>query len=173
MNELPELRPGQWNLLVLPRGYRNRLLIAAAHLAERGPLTVLDCGRQYDATVVARAARGRIEVMDRIHSQRAFICYEVARLLQKTPAGNAPVLVLDLLSTFYDENVQIRMRQFLLENSIQHLQRLSRGAGLAVSVDLPPTSPDSLHLFERLQSAASQVLTYEVPAPASRQLGLF
>lgn len=173
MNELLELRGGGWNLHVIPAHQRARLLMAAGFLAERGPLVVLDCGRQYDSSIVARAARGRAPVMDRIHVQRAFICYEVAKLLQRTPASAAPVLILDLLSTFYDENVQIRLRRFLLEDSIRQLQRLSRVSGLAVSVSPPPASPDSLVLFERLQSAASQVMLYEMPVPVSGQLRLF
>ena len=82
-------------------------------------------------------------------------------------------LVLDLLSTFYDENVQLRMRQFLLENAIQNLNRLSRTAGVAVIVYPPPASPDSLRLFERLKSAAPKIATYEIPAPAYQQESLF
>ena len=173
VNELLELRAGHWNLHIWPHRHYEQLLTACAYLAERGPLLVLDCNRRYNPAVVARAARGRAEITDRIQSQRAFICYEVVKLLQRTPASKTPVLVLDMLASFYDENVQLRMRWFLLENSILHLKRLSSGAGLAVFVQPPPAGSDSLRLFEHLQSAASQVLTYQVHAPEPEQLGLF
>lgn len=173
VNELLTLRTGHWNLHIWPHRHYEQLLAACATLAERGPLLVLDCNRRYNPAVVARAARGRAEITDRIQSQRAFICYEVVKLLQRTPASRTPVLVLDMLASFYDENVQYRMRRFLLENSIRHLQRLSSGAGLAVFVQPPAAGGDSMQLFEHLQSAASQVLTYEVHAPGPEQLGLF
>ena len=173
MNELLDLRSKQWTLLILPHLFRDRLLIAAARLAERGPVSVFDCGRQFDASIVARAARGRTEIIDRIHVQRAFICFEVAKLLMQKPANHGPVLILDMLSTFYDENLQIHTRKFLLEGCLLNLERLSAGAGLAVTVSLPPKSSDSFPLFERLQSAAPQVLTYAMPAPESQQLSLF
>ena len=173
MNELLDLHPGHWILLILPRSHWNRLLIAAAYLAQRGPLTVLDCGRRFDASIVARAARGQVEVIDRIQIQRAFICYEAVKLLERTPAGKNPTLILDFLSTFYDENVRMDTRKFLLESSLIHFQRLSHGAGLAVSTNSPPDSPEALYLFERLQSAASQTLTYELPVDTSSQWSLF
>jgi hypothetical protein len=173
MNELLDLRPNDWTLIILPPRQRRLLLLAAARLAERGPLRVLDCGRQFDASVVARAARGHSGTIDRIHIQRAFICYEVARLLQQTPADQTPVLVLDMLSTFYDENVRLHTRRFLLESTLLQLKRLSRGAGLAVSVHAPPPSSDAVPLFKRLKACAARVLTYEMSVSASQQMRLF
>jgi hypothetical protein len=81
------------------------------------------------------------------------------------------VLILDLLSSFYDENVRLQMRKFLLESTLLQLERLGRGAGLAVSVGTPPASPDLACLFERLHSAAPQVLTHAPPAAAPRDSG--
>jgi len=173
MNELLDLHPEQWNLLILPHSHWNRLLIAAAYLAQRGPLTVLDCGRRFDSSIVARAARGEAKVIDRIKIQRAFICYEAVKLLERTPTGRTPILILDFLSTFYDENVGMDTRKFLLENSLHHFQRLCHGAGLVVSTSLPPASPEALYLFERLRSAASQTLAYDPPVKISSQLSFF
>jgi len=173
MDNLLDIRPGHWNLHIIPSSHIGQLLVAAAHLAHRGPLTILDCGRQYDATIVACALEGREEIADRIKTRHAFICSEAVKLLQTTPVSRTPVLVLDLLSTFNDENVQFRMRQFLLENAIQNLNRLSRNAGVAVIVYPPPSLPDSLRLFERLKFAASKIITYEVPTPAYQQESMF
>ena len=173
MNELLDLRAGHWNLHIWPHRHYEQLLTACAYLAERGPLLVLDCNRRYNPAVVARAARGREEITDRIQSQRAFICYEVVKLLQRTPAGRTPVLVLDMLASFYDENVQYRMRRFLLESSIRQLERLGSGAGLAVFVQPPAAEGESRQLFEHLQAAAPQVLTYQTQTPGPEQLGLF
>jgi hypothetical protein len=172
MNELIDLHPRQWNLLILPKGARHRLLMAVAQVAYRTPVIVLDCGRQFDSSIVNRAAGGRPEIIERVKVQRAFICYEAVKLLERTPAGDMPILVLDFLSTFYDENVKAHTRKFLLESSLHHFQRLSRGAGLAVTIH-PPSSHDDFYLFQRLRAAASQVLVYETPEPESQQLNLF
>jgi hypothetical protein len=172
MNKLLDLHPKQWNLLIMPSQHRNRLLVAMAHLAAGNSLIVLDCGRQFDSSIVARAAHGRPEIIDRIKVQRAFICYEAVKLLERTPAGKTPILVLDFLSTFYDENVKMHTRKFLLESSLGHFQRLSQAAGLAVTIH-PPASHDDLYLFQRLSSSASRVSVYETPAPDARQLNLF
>jgi hypothetical protein len=169
MNELLDLHPGKWKLHIFPRQHLTQLLTACAHLGERGPLIVLDCGRQYNPAIVVEAANGRTEITDRIHSQRAFICYEVVKLLQKTPTGKTPILVLDLLSSFYDENVQFRMRQFLLERAVMHLERLSKDAGLAVFVQPPPNDADAANLFKRLEFVAPQVVTYETVAAQPKQ----
>lgn len=172
MNELLDLRPCQWNLLILPRQSRHRLLMAVAYVARQQPVIVLDCGRQFDSSIVNRAAGGRPEIIERVKVQRAFICYEAVKLLEMTPAGDTPILVLDFLSTFYDENVKAHTRKFLLESSLQHFQRLSRGAGLAVTIH-PPSSHDDFYLFQRLRAAASQISVYETPEPDSQQLNLF
>jgi hypothetical protein len=173
MNELLDLHPQHWQLAILPHGYRQRLLAAAAQIAQRSPLIVLDCGRQFDASIVARAARGRPEIIDRIQVQRAFICYEAVKLLESLPAEKTPVLILDFLSTFYDENVKIHTRRFLLEGSLKHFQRLSQGAGLAVTVHAPPAGDDSLALFQRLRACAPQVFVEAAPVLDSKQLRLF
>lgn len=159
MNTLPVLHSKEWNLIISPP--HTRMLIAIAHIAYHAELTILDCGRQFDSSVVARAARGRHDVIDRIKVQRAFTCYEAVKLIERLPGANAPVIVLDFLSTFQDENVKTQSRRYLLEVSIRHFQRVSRGAGLAVSVDSPSPSPDSIHLFERLRAAAPNVSSYE------------
>lgn len=175
MNKSLSLHPGTWTLHVLPANYPKHLLISAAHFVTHSPLTVLDCGRQYDASIVARAAHGRKEIVDQIDIQRAFICSEVARLIRQTPGGTSPILILDLLSTFCDENVARNKRTFLFASTIDHIKRLSRGAGLAVSVQLLPASHEAFPFFQRLCSLASRLVRYQIPGQNdnSKQLSLF
>jgi len=169
---LLDLRPKQSSLLILPHQKQTQLLVAIAHQAQSSPLIVIDCGRQYDPSVVARAAQGRVEIIDRIKTQRAFTCYEVVKLLERTPVGKGPIIILGFLSTFCDENVKFSARKFLLESSLCHFQRLSLSAGLVVSTCTPPASED-IYLFERLRSAASNILTVEPSSLPASQLRLF
>jgi len=123
------VRTGNWLLVVGPRAICPTLLALTARLAELGPVRVVDCGNRYNVYPVARAARGRPEVLERIRVSRAFTCYQVLTLLESTPAIQVPLVVLDLLSTFYDESVQIRERKRLLRACVMHLERLEKGAG--------------------------------------------
>lgn len=171
MNNLLGLSSKKWNLIISPA--RLRLLVAIAYLAHNTELMVLDCGRQFDSSIVARAAGGRQEIIDRIKVQRAFTCFEAVKLVEQLPIGKAPTIILDFLSTFHDENVKIQSRRYLLETSIRHFQRLSFGPGLAVSVSTPTDTPDSIYLFERLQAVAPQISNYEPLENKEQQLGFF
>lgn len=171
MNDLLRLPPKKWNLLISPS--RLRLLVAIAYVAHQTNLVILDCGRQFDASIVARAAKGRKEIIDRIKVQRAFTCYEAVKLIEQLPGQNGPIVILDFLSTFHDENIKIQSRKFLLERSIEHFQKLVHGTGLAVSVNVPPDTPDSIYLFDRLQAAAPYVSMYEPLKDKTSQLRFF
>lgn len=158
MAQFLDLQPKRWNLLISPP--QEELFVGIVCLAHNAELTVLDCGRKYDPSIVARAARGRKEIIDRIKVQRAFTCHEVSKLIRQTSTQNNPIVILDLLSTFQDENVKIGTRKYLLENSLHHIHRLNQSAGLAVCVNHPPASSDAVPLFERLQSATPHIANY-------------
>ena len=134
-----EPKAGSWILLVGPRSLNSTMLTAIARLGERCSLRVLDGGNRFNAYTVARAARGRRDILEHITVSRAFTCYQVLSLLESTPSTQAPFVVLDLLNTFYDESVQIGERKRLLRSCIAHLERLAvpsapRGAEAALKV---------------------------------------
>jgi len=167
---LLDLRSNSWTLLVMPHHMRVEMLRIAGALAERGPLTVLDGGNSFNVQVVSRAVRGREEVLDRIRVARAFTCHQMVSLLVSTPVQQSPILVLDLLSTFFDENVPLAERQYLLDSCIQRLNALSADRPLAVSVHPARVqTADGESLMTRLTEAAPHALTSEpemaAPAP--------
>lgn len=139
METLPELSIGKLLLLLGPKKYlRSTLPLLTAKLALRSPLRVLDCGNSFRGYPLAREIRRQNaavnQVLERIAIARAFTCYQVPALLAETPADGTPTLVLDLLSTFYDENINEKERGRLLALSIRHLKRISARAPLAVSL---------------------------------------
>lgn len=164
MNPSMDFLPGRWALLILPHGGHADLLVAAGRLALRGPLTILDGGNRCNVYTLARAVGGRTEVLERITLARAFTCYQMVTLLENTPAGHGPVLLLDLLSTFYDEAVSIFERRRLLNDCLFHLSRLSRSSGVVVSVSLSKAaSQENEALLASLAAAADGVWS---PPPA-------
>jgi hypothetical protein len=116
---------GNWILLVGRRSLNSTMLEVIARLAQAGSLRVFDGGNRFNAYLVARAVHGRAEVLNRITISRAFTCYQMLSLLESTPAVPIPFVILDLLSTFYDESVQAWERKRLLRACIKHLERLA------------------------------------------------
>jgi hypothetical protein len=165
-------------VVLAPHAARSHMLALAARLARRGALQVLDAGNRFNAYEAARFLRGQgaegfREALERTRVARAFTPFQMLALLQATPAGPAPSLVLDLLSTFYDESLPHTERRRTLELCAVELRRLSKFAPVVVSVrPPPPPEPDPQGLVDIIQQAADQVLFFEELAPPS-QLTLF
>jgi len=165
--------------VLAPHAARTHMLALAARLARRAPLQVLDAGNRFNAYQVARflrsdGAEGFQQALDRIRVARAFTPTQMLALLQATPASEDPTLVLDLLSTFYDESLPFNERQRALIECIHELKRLSSAAPVVVSVRPPPPSePDPLGFIDLLQEHADQVYFFEeITPPAQPQLFL-
>jgi hypothetical protein len=165
---------GKYILLVGPRSLNVTMLKSIACLGEHGALRVLDGGNRFNAYTVARAVRGKADVLDRITVSRAFTCYQVRSLLESTLATPIPFVVLDLLNTFYDESVQVGERKRLLRACTMHLERLVGAAGGVVTVH-PPRVPSqaAVELLEMLQSPMVDSYFIETPAPAPEPMRLF
>lgn len=174
MNTLPEITRGQLSVVLAHERAALHLPGLIARFALRAPLLVVDAGNCFEAYKIAREVRRATPdlqaVLQRIQLARAFTCYQVLALLQDIPVGTAPVLALDLLSTFYDESVHLGERQRLLRLCAQALQRLSRQAPVGVFTYLRPAQPDSPALLQILEETASQVwrLVSDEPVPPAR-----
>lgn len=176
MEHLPELHVGQLHLLVAPGEIRRAMAAAlTARLALKGALRVLDGGNSFAAHQIARHIRRSTahlhETLRRIQVARAFTCYQVLALLESAAPAPIPTLVLDLLSTFYDENVQLEERRSLLQTSLQSLRRLSQQTTVLVSA-APDAPGGETGLLRLLESAADQVWRFELPSSPA-QLRLF
>lgn len=176
MNALLTPLPGNLLLVVAPHAGGAIVQDLIARLASQGALRVLDGGNRFDALAVSRAlCRWSVAPVDlpaaleRIQLARAFTCYQMVALLDQAPARPIPTLVLDLLSTFYDENVSAAESLRLLRACLQQLRRLNRLAPVAVSAR--PTPPSGRpELLQALQEAADYIYILEphLPQPPPR-----
>ena len=168
-------QPSQWTLAVLPRREQKEQMLAfIARLALEGPVVVLDGGMLFNVYRVVMAAQGGARILNRIRFARAFTCYQMVALLARTPAEEACVVVLDLLSTFQDENVPTGERVRLLKSCLPHLDRLSRARGALVSAGTPASMlPEARPLFHLLSEEAAQVYDWRLPAIAEKAARLF
>jgi hypothetical protein len=171
---------GKIVLLVGPHAAQNAMLELAGGLVHLGRVRVLDGGNQFNAYLLARSLRRRsaeiFSLLDSITLARAFTCYQMETMLAESRDIAAPTIVLDLLGTFFDENVPLPERKRLLTHCTEHLYRLSRLAPLAVGARPADPSSERGELLAILREAADQVweigLTPSLPQQPS-QLALF
>jgi hypothetical protein len=140
-------------------------LALCAQIALQRPVWVVDGGNRFDALwvaeYIARGGRAPEPVLARIHISRAFTCHQMAERILSLPAEAAPLVVLHLLDTFYDENVPLAEARRLLGALWPVLRRRSRSAPVALTL-LPPRS-------ERVADRAS--FYSEILRRADRRVG--
>ena len=153
-----------------------RMHTLIVELALAGPVKVLIGGNRYDhyrVNYALAAATPLYEYILRhhIHLSRAETCYQMVELLTQTQADSVPCLVLDLLTTFYDEGIPEREINQLLFETILQLRRLSRGAAVTVSAHAEEKRPQLLKVIENAVDRVEgpQTLSFQ----PIRQLVLF
>jgi hypothetical protein len=169
MDHTLQLFPQQLHLVLAPhRAQRQMMTLLTARLALTDRVRLVDAGNCFDGYGLARQLRQQTphwqEALERVSVARAFTCYQVETLLSETVADFSPVLVLNLLDTFYDENVNLTERLRLLNVSLAELRRLHRAASVAVST-CQPTRDQPAELLEMLKDASGQVWNFEEPQP--------
>lgn len=149
-----------------------RLLDLAARLALRGPLLLLDCGNRANPLPLARELRrltlDPLRAMGNIQVARAFTCFQVKALLEQVAffPARQPLLILELLATFYDESVSYEEGRRLLEQSLYCVSHVRRSAPVLISARQPPAEfPERAAFVTMLCNAADQYWLEETPAP--------
>ncbi len=146
-----------------------KLLDLTARLALSGKVFLLDCGNRSNMYRVARSlrplTRDPVTALKNIRLSRAFTCYQVFALLGKVQlTAGVPVLIMDFLSTFLDESVQIDESVFLFKKTLERVRYLSRFAPVVVSAKpLLSISAERAGLLALLRDQAAQYWE-ELPA---------
>lgn len=167
---LAAVRRPQLTLLWGARLPTQGMLALFTMLAVQGSTPRLfDGGNRFDGYFVARLARRLTPrphpVLDGMRLSRAFTCFQLAELIETAPAQPAPLFVLDLLNTFYDESVPLKDGQRLLGRTIGHLQRLARAAPVIVGAREPRALIEQRWvLLEQLQASADASWMLRLPA---------
>lgn len=185
--------------LIAPREPLSRMAtMLIAHLALAGPVLVLDAGNRYDGYGVARqvAAAGALNspvdsiagsdpaalngsgaevALKHVRVARSFTCYQIAARLAQQVAAPIPIIVLDLPSTFEDENVPYPERMRLLGACLQDLRRLATAAPVLVTASLHSAglTAQAAALLQRIEEAADSLQRIEDLPPAVLQPSLF
>lgn len=113
------------------------------------------------------------ETLNNLILARPFTCFQLLDLLMEAGRQHKPVLILDFLHLFHDDDVELSIRQRILEGCCRYTKRLSRSSLAAVLV---PTMSTEIYrrFFPVLAALADEILeTEKVKEPGLIQGLLF
>jgi hypothetical protein len=174
--------PAKRFLAIGSHALSERMLQLISALALQQSVTVLDCGNCSNMYAVAKQIRpytnDPVAVMNKIRLSRAFTCYQVLAMLQSCAYQDLhhPIVVLDLLATFLDDDVEIKDSQRLLSHSLAILEKMSHFSPVLISTrQIPAIAEHRKPLLDQLK--ANVDICWEEPSllpnDSERQLPLF
>lgn len=89
------------------------------------------------------------EIMDRISVSRAETCYQMLDVLEALQPSPAPLVITDMLESFYEEDLTPQEVNMLLQNCLKHIVQLSETAPVLISAGGDASRPNLLELLER------------------------
>ena len=176
MDIISFLHPGVLTIVCAPYAARESVSVLSAELALRGPLTILDGGNRFQPYRVACLLRQKTtdisSAAKRMSIRRAFTCYQMLALLEDTPSLRQPFLVLDLLASFYDEQVAEREAGRLLAACLLQVERLVQFAPVLVTIR-PSVTNERAFMIEQVYARAQKVMEQVEPVQQFCQPNLF
>lgn len=141
------------------------ILELVVQLALLYPVRVIVGGNRFDSHQMARIVRRHTvhldQILGRIEQARPFTCFQTVKLLEET-RPMTPLVALDLLATFYDENISDAESVRLVNITTAHLQRLGKQAPVLVTLR-PSAATTRPSLVTLVQNIADQLYVYEPP----------
>jgi hypothetical protein len=97
------------------------------------------------------------ETLHKVILARPFTCFQLLDLLMEAGPQNKPVLILDFLHLFHDADIELSLRQRVLDQCCQYTKRLSLSSLVAVLV--PNLSTEAYRWsFPVLAAVADEIL---------------
>jgi len=171
----------QLYIVIGGRSATSCLLDLAARLAVRGPVLMLDCGNRANPIPLVRKLRrltgDPVRALLNVQVARAFTCYQVIALMEEAASRPVqyPVIIFDLLATFYDESVPYGEGYRLLEQALRCVGFMRQSATLVINARPPLAEfPERKPFLDRLCGLEGVLWTEETPPVTQpQQLALF
>ena len=151
MNTLPiPIQNNHLFLAITEDKERRGLTELIAQLAVKGTYYFIAGGQWVPDQDDLRIAIGRYttsvnEVLDNPRLTRPTTCFQLVDLLANIDSKNDPLLILDFFHLFYNPDVDISHRMYLLKQCIQHLERIKLSRPVVVFIK--QASRDEYDLF--------------------------
>ena len=108
------------------------------------------------------------EILDRISVSRAETCYQMQDVLGALQPDANPLVVTDMLASFYEEDLTTAEVSLLLKRCLKSLAALGETAPVLISACGDPTRPNLLDMLE--QSAGARFYFQPLDTPPESQL---
>lgn len=102
---------------------------------------------------------------------RARTCMQLLDLLMEADKQNRPVLILDFLHLFYDEDVELSVRDRILDQCCQYTKWLSLSNPVAMLVPKLSSKEDFRRFFPLLAAIADEIIPVEESSKAEPSQG--
>ena len=165
LNLSVHLHPSRRLTLVVAERYeRENVTELIAALCLRGPLYVLagsDWLPSYSLTRLIRHQTYEVkQTLNHVRMARAFTCYQLLDLIANLRPDDEPLLILDFLNTFQDDDIPLPVRFRVLRQCSGHLQRLAFRKPVVIFVQGLKTE-NSEAFLSILQQGADEILNIE------------
>lgn len=181
MNDLIKLaiditqKRGLTLILTQDRARQNKTDLIA-NLILNGPLFIISGDEWLPSFILPRIIRGYTTeikaITSRLRTVRASTCYRLFDSLANIPSKGEPILVMDFLHTFYDEDILLRTRLFRLRECCRELTRLAFYRPVLVMTQ-EMEGKDYEKFIPALCPLAEKTLTLEVEIEQVKQPALF
>jgi hypothetical protein len=176
MNLTPHLRFGGLVVFCGPQAVTSVAHRLLAGLVLRGAVHVLDAGNRLQPYALIEHLRQHTPevatISQRLHLRRVFTAHQVLDALASSPASPTPLVILDLLATFYDETLPMPQARSLLGRCLAHLRRLTRTSPLFVFL-VPPPHLARRDLLDAVCQHATTLFFDPEPLPTPSQASLW
>lgn len=181
MNELIKLavditRKRSLTLILTQDRARESKTTLIANLILDGPLFVVSGDEWLPSFVLPRMIRGRTTeikaITGRLRTVRASTCYRLFDSLAAIDSKGEPILIMDFLHTFYDEDIPLRTRLFKLRECCRELMRLAFYRPVIVMTQ-ESEGEEYEKFIPALASLAEKTLTLEQETRPMTQPALF
>lgn len=161
------ITPHPIQLHVITKRERSDIGDLIATTALKGPLAII-AGSEWLPTyevprMLFRHTNAVREILNHIHLARAFTCYQMQDILEDTPAVREPLLLVNFLHAFEDENIGIEVRTRVLEACIEQLKILSLSRPVAILIQHRLTTEYDL-FYPLLEAIAHETINAEAQA---------
>jgi len=156
---------------------RERITEIIAQLALLGSFNLI-AGDEWlpDRDTLSRLVRRHTvkvtETLDKPRLRRPMTCLQMLDLLMEIDQGNAPTLITNFLYHFYNEDVELPLRDRVLEQCCHYTKRLSLSSPVVVIV--PRLNTDEYkRFFPLLASIANEIIPIQEEAKVKDVQGSF